>query len=105
MLIQTFNGNGTFTASIPSLADGTYRITIVSVQSTGVSSSAESTFIVNAKQASLSSSLTSLSNSLQQTSSILDSKIGSTSTISYVALGIGVVGLIIAIVALILRRR
>ncbi|MEM1645260.1 MAG: protease pro-enzyme activation domain-containing protein [Ignisphaera sp.] len=105
VLLQSFTGNGTFTLTISNLTDGTYRITVVSVQSTGVSSKAESTFLVNAGEASLSSSVKSLGNSLSQTSSLLDSKISSVNTNSYIGIGIGVVALIISIIALIIRRR
>lgn len=106
--------NGTFTFPINSLnyPDGTYTITVIARQSDGLSSSKSEQITFNNqlinisnKISNVSSSLTSEINHLTNTSQEEINHVTSTSQdLGYTAVGIGVIAIIIAIVALFRRR-
>jgi subtilase family serine protease len=131
VLLKTFSSSNlspvlSFTLDTTKYPDGSYNIKVVAMQSDGVNSTtSETVFFQNSLNGlsnslqnlknNLNSGLQSLSNSLSNATGKLSTQIGTISqqltgqingvgNITYVSLGIGVVALIVAIIA-ILRRR
>jgi hypothetical protein len=131
VLLKTFSSSNlspvlSFTLDTTKYPDGSYNIKVVAMQSDGINSTtSETVFFQNSLNGlsnslqnlknNLNSGLQSLSNSLSNATGKLSTQIGTISqqltgqingvgNITYVSLGIGVIALIVAIIA-ILRRR
>uniref|UniRef100_A0A2U9IPH5 Uncharacterized protein n=1 Tax=Acidianus sulfidivorans JP7 TaxID=619593 RepID=A0A2U9IPH5_9CREN len=129
----SMNGTLTYMLNTSAYPDGTYDLQIVAIQTDGITSkiSTELTFQnslislgneekninstlssqissvsheISTENSTLSSSISSVSSSLSHEISTENSKINSVSTLSYVGIGIAIIAIIIAIVALVKRK-